>query len=107
MRESLVRSRMNHDFGEKILKLSKNTELRLVDLTQIVVIKIIQDRFRIFWTYFRFRVLLPVEKSSKDTDSNLKTKEDDVIEMDHLRKNYQKELQEIRYFSINHEFFTV
>ena len=48
--ESLtVRSRMNPDFGEKILKLSKNTNLRLVDLTQIVLIKIIQDRFRNFF----------------------------------------------------------
>ena len=46
-------------------------------------------------------------KSSKDTDSNLKTKEDDVIEMDYLRKKYETELQEIRYFSVNHEFFTV
>ena len=44
--ESLtVRSRMNPDFGEKILKLAKNTNLRLVDLTQIVLIKIIQERF--------------------------------------------------------------
>ena len=44
--ESLtVRSRMKPDFGEQILKLSKNTKLRLVDLTQIVVVKIIQDRF--------------------------------------------------------------
>ena len=45
--ESLtVRSRMNPDFGERILKLSKNTNLQLVDLTQIVVVKIFQDRFQ-------------------------------------------------------------
>ena len=47
--ESLtVRSRMKPDFGEQILKLSKNTKLVLVDLTQIVVVKIIQDRYLFF-----------------------------------------------------------
>ena len=59
--ESLtVRSRMNPDFGEKILKLAKNTNLRLVDLTQIVLIKIIQERFCNFLKYFRFDPLFPV-----------------------------------------------
>ena len=64
--ESLtVRSRMNPDFGEKILKLSKNTNLRLVDLTQIVLIKIIQDRFRNFLTHFRFVISFPVENRAR------------------------------------------
>ena len=38
---------MKADFGEQILKLSRNTKLKSVDLTQIVVIKIIQDRFSV------------------------------------------------------------
>ena len=52
---------------------------------------------------FRLEALLPVKKSTKNTDSNLK--EDEIIEMDQLRKKYWKELQEIHNFSFNHKFF--
>ena len=57
--------------------------------------------------YVTYMLHLLLVKSPKDSDSNLITHEDLIIQMEPLQNKYGPELARIDHFSIKHEFYTV